>query len=97
MAGMCCIDVLNASTNNSCEIMGFAMHKLTVVFLLLCSSSVNSSTIPPKTHPNVPVCDNQKVKSEASVGFRVQNALSESASRVSQPPPRIPNGIRKFS
>ncbi|XP_042060671.1 mitogen-activated protein kinase 19-like isoform X1 [Salvia splendens] len=54
-------------------------------------STVNSSTIPPKTHSNVSVFDNQKVKSEASIGFRGPNAASDSAPRVSRPPPRISN------
>ena len=72
------------------------VHKLTVAFMLLCRSTVNSSTIPPKTHSNVFVSDNQKVKSESSIGFRAPNAASDSAPRVSRPPPRISNGTRIY-
>lgn len=72
------------------------VHKLTVAFLLLCRSAVNSSTIPPKTHSNVSVFDNQKVKSEAPIGFRAPNAASDSAPKVSRPPPRISNGTKIY-
>ncbi|KAH6764172.1 MAP kinase 19 [Perilla frutescens var. frutescens] len=54
-------------------------------------SAINSTTIPPKTYPNVSSFSNQKVKAEASMGFREPVAASESISKVSRPPPKIPN------
>lgn len=72
------------------------MHNLTVPFLRLCRSTINSSTIAPKTHPNVSAFDNQKVKAETTIRSRVPDAASESIQKVSRPPPRIPNGTWDF-
>ncbi|KAL0362607.1 UNVERIFIED_CONTAM: Mitogen-activated protein kinase [Sesamum calycinum] len=51
-------------------------------------STINSCTIPPKTQPNVSAVDNRQIVGEMSAG-----AISGNISKVSRPPPRVPNGI----
>ncbi|KAK4398272.1 Mitogen-activated protein kinase [Sesamum angolense] len=51
-------------------------------------STINSCTIPPKTQPNVSAVDNRQIAGEMSAG-----AISGNISKVSRPPPRVPNGI----
>ncbi|PIN02741.1 Mitogen-activated protein kinase [Handroanthus impetiginosus] len=50
-------------------------------------STVNSCTIPPKTQPNVSAFDNRKITGEMSTA-----STYGKASKVSRPPPRVPNG-----
>ncbi|KAL3821284.1 hypothetical protein ACJIZ3_007189 [Penstemon smallii] len=54
-------------------------------------STVNSSTIPPKTQQNI--CDNRQITGDMSIGQRVPDAISGNISKVLRPPPppRVPN------
>ncbi|KAI3457590.1 hypothetical protein Pfo_014253 [Paulownia fortunei] len=49
-------------------------------------STVNSCTIPPKTQPNISALDNRQFIGEISTG-----AISGNISKVSRPPPWVPN------
>ncbi|KAL2245516.1 mitogen-activated protein kinase 19 isoform X2 [Sesamum indicum] len=49
-------------------------------------STINSCTIPPKTQPNVSAVDNRQITGETSAGV-----ISGNISKVSRPPPRVPN------
>ncbi|CAK9134176.1 unnamed protein product [Ilex paraguariensis] len=53
-------------------------------------STVNSSTIPPKAHQNLPVYDNRRISEEVCSGVRVADMIPGNISNASRPPPRIP-------
>ncbi|KAL2483509.1 Mitogen-activated protein kinase 19 [Forsythia ovata] len=53
-------------------------------------STVSSSTIPPKTQPNMSTFDNRQNTEEMSTGV-VSEVISRNLSKVSQPPPQMPN------
>lgn len=61
--------------------LGFCLNSL-------CRSTVNSCTIPPKTSGNSSAFDNRQITGEMSTA-----ANSGDVSKVSRPPPRVPNGI----
>ncbi|KAG8386490.1 hypothetical protein BUALT_Bualt03G0154000 [Buddleja alternifolia] len=54
-------------------------------------STVNSSTIPPKTQPNISSYGNRQITGEMPTGLGVPDGISGNISKVSRPPPRVPN------
>lgn len=61
-----------------------------IIILNLCSSTINSSTIPPKTQPSMSVFDLRRASEEVSAGVRVTETVSNNLPKPSRPPPRVP-------
>ncbi|KAL2472733.1 Mitogen-activated protein kinase 19 [Forsythia ovata] len=53
-------------------------------------STVNSSTIPPKTQQNVSALDHRQTTEEMSTGIRNPDTTFGNLSKVARPPPRVP-------
>ncbi|XP_031091895.1 mitogen-activated protein kinase 19 isoform X2 [Ipomoea triloba] len=53
-------------------------------------STINSSTIPPKTQPSMSVFDLRRASEEVSAGVRVTETVSNNLPKPSRPPPRVP-------
>ncbi|XP_059661388.1 mitogen-activated protein kinase 19-like [Cornus florida] len=53
-------------------------------------STVNSSTIPPRAHPNIGSFGNQQITEGVCNNTRVTDAISGNSLKPSQPPPRVP-------
>ncbi|XP_019158940.1 PREDICTED: mitogen-activated protein kinase 19 isoform X2 [Ipomoea nil] len=60
--------------------------------LSLPRSTINSSTIPPKTQPSLSVFDHRRASEEVSAGVRVTATVSNNLPKPSRPPPRVPAG-----
>lgn len=57
-------------------------------------STVNSSTVPPKTQPSGPMCDHRRM-TEVYADARVAEAVCNHLPKVSRPPPPVPAAAAK--
>ncbi|CAH9096112.1 unnamed protein product [Cuscuta europaea] len=53
-------------------------------------STVNTSTVPPKTQPTASMCDHRRVTEEVYAGVRVTETACNHVPKVSRPPPPVP-------